>query len=108
MVVSLINNQPLEKIEYYILENKEPVKTEDTIEWAKWFERKENWYVAKDIIDDSQVITFFQGLITEGLPKLFQTMVIGGQLDGEYDNYSTWQEAETGHERMVERVKFNQ
>ncbi len=41
MVVSLMNNQPLEKIEYYILENKEPVKTEDTIEWAKWFERKE-------------------------------------------------------------------
>ncbi len=62
----------------------------------------------KDIINDSQIITFFQGLITEGLPKLFQTMVIGGELDGEYQNYSTWQEAETGHKRMVARVKFNQ
>ncbi len=105
MVVSLMNNQPLEKIEYYILANKKPVKIEDALEWAKWFEEEENWYVAKDIIDDSQVITFFQGLITEGLPKLFQTMVIGGLLDGENEKYSTWQEAEAGHERIVERVK---
>ncbi len=107
MGVSLMNNQPLEKIEYYILENKKPVKTEDTVEWAKWFKEEENWYVAKDVIDDSQIITFFQGLITEGLPKLFQTMVVGGQLDGEYENYSTWQEAEAGHKKMVERVKYN-
>ncbi len=35
-------------------------------------------------------------------------MVIGGQLDGEYESYSTWQEAEAGHERMVEKVKSNQ
>ncbi len=108
MVVSLINNQPLEKIEYYILENKKPVKTEDTIKWAKWFGEKENWYVAKDIIDDSQILTFFQGLITEGLPKLFQTMVVSGELDGENESYFTWQEAEAGHKRMVEKVKFNQ
>ena len=81
MVVSLMNNQPLEKIEYYILANKKPVKIEDALEWAKWFEEEENWYVAKFIIDDSQVITFFQGLITEGLPKLFQTMVVGGELE---------------------------
>ncbi len=47
MVVSLINNQHLEKIEYYILENKKPVKAEDTIEWGKWFEKEENWQVAK-------------------------------------------------------------
>ncbi len=91
---------------YYILENKKPVKTEDTIEWLKWFE-EENSDVANDIIDDSQIITFFQGLITEGSPKLFQTMVIGGQLDCEYENYSTWQEAEAGHKKMVERVKYN-
>jgi hypothetical protein len=107
LIVSLINNQPLEKIEYYVLENKKPVKAEDTIEWAKRLERKENWYVAKDIINDSQVTTFFQGLITEGLPKLFQTMVVGGKPDGEYENYSTWQEAEAGYKRMIERVKYN-
>ena len=108
MVTSLIHNQPLEKIEYYILESKEPVRTEDMIKWAEWFEKEENWYVAKDIINNSQIITFFQGLITEGLPKLFQTMVIGGELDGEYMQYSTWTEAEDGHKGMVERVKPNQ
>ncbi len=50
MVISLMNNQPLEKIEYYILENKKPVKTEDALEWAKWFIKEENRYVAKDTI----------------------------------------------------------
>ncbi len=35
-------------------------------------------------------------------------MVVGGQLAGEYESYSTWQEAEAGHKRMIERVKLNQ
>ncbi len=111
MVASLINNQPLEKIEYYILGNKKPVKTEDTIEWAKWFEKEENWCVAKDIINDNQIITIFHGMdvsLTGNPPILFRTMVICGELDGETDCYSTWQGAEAGHKKMVEKVKSNQ
>ncbi len=111
MVVSLINNQHLEKIEYYILENKKPVKAEDTIEWGKWFEKEENWQVAKEIINDNQIITIFHGMdvsLTGNTPILFRTMVICGELDGETDCYSTWQGAEAGHKKMVEKVKFNQ
>ncbi len=110
MVISLINNQSSNKIEYYILETREPVRTEDMVKWAELFEREENWYVAKDIIGGNQIITFFLGIddsLTDDPPILFRTMILGGPLDGETDCYYTWQEAEAGHERMIERVKVN-
>jgi hypothetical protein len=34
----------------------------------------------------------------------FETMVFGGDLDGEQDRYETWEEAEVGHAAMVARV----
>jgi hypothetical protein len=111
MDVSLINNQTLEKIEFYILDGEEPVRTEDTLKWFKWFAREENWYVAKDIIDGNQIITFFLGTydsLIDKQPIFFKTMVLGGKLDGEMNCYYTRQEAETGHKKMIERVKSNQ
>lgn len=106
MVVNLLNNQSIEKAKYYILVNKVPVKIEDTMEWCKWIlANDENRYIAKDIVCDCRIITFFFGMITESLPKLFHITVIGGVLAGENETYSTWQEAEAGHKRMVERVK---
>ncbi|MGR3174780.1 MAG: hypothetical protein ACUZ8N_09295 [Candidatus Scalindua sp.] len=106
MVVNLLNNQSIEKAEYYILENKVPVRIENTMEWGKWFlANDEDRYIAKDTVCDCHIITFFFGMITEILPKLFHITVIGGVLDGENESYSTWQEAEAGHKRMVERVK---
>ncbi len=47
-------------------------------------------------------------LLTGNPPILFRTMVICGELDGEKDCYSTWQEAEAGHKKMVKKVKSNQ
>ncbi len=102
MVVTLMNKQLLQEPGYYILKNKEPAKT-NVLEWFS--AKKCDNYVAKDIIGDSQIITFFYGLINEDLAKLFHTIVIDGDLDGENESYSTWQEAEIGHKIMVERVK---
>jgi hypothetical protein len=39
-----------------------------------------------------------------GENKWFETMVFGGDLDGEQDRYTTWEEAEHGHAAMVARV----
>lgn len=39
-----------------------------------------------------------------GPPILFETMVFGGDFDGAQERYSTWAEAEDGHERMLLRV----
>lgn len=106
--VNIFTGKPLKKVEYYILEDREPVKIEDPIEWGKWFQREENKYVTKDTIGNSQIITFFLGIdksLTGNPPILFQTMVIDGRLDGETDYHATWQEAEAGHKRMLKRVR---
>lgn len=55
-----------------------------------------------------RVSTIFLGLDHSwgnSQPLLFETMVFGGPLDQEQDRYSTWEEAESGHKTMVERVK---
>ncbi len=41
----------------------------------------------------------------EGPPLVFETLVFGGNLDGETERYSDWTSAVKGHERMVGRVQ---
>ena len=38
-------------------------------------------------------------------PILFETLVFNGELDGEMYRYSSWEDAENGHYKMVKRVK---
>lgn len=61
------------------------------------------------VIADVIVSTVFLGLDhrrgADGPPILFETMVFGGALNGEQERYSTWEEAQTGHDAMVARVK---
>jgi len=40
----------------------------------------------------------------QGPPVIFETMVFGGDLDGEQDRYATIEEARAGHHAMVARV----
>lgn len=90
----------------YILKDKTPVLVEDLLEWAREFETMDR-RVAKDMIGDVTVSTVFLGLdhsFGRGKPLLFETMVFGGELDGEQDRYHTWEEAEKGHKNMVRRV----
>ena len=93
--------------EHYILEGHKPV-TADLMTWAKWFE-KANRHVAKtQITDDISVSTVFLGLdhqFGEGPPLLFETMIFGGEFDEDMDRYETWEQAEEGHKRMVEKAK---
>ncbi len=92
---------------HYILEGTEVVEVKDLMEWAKWLESADR-HVAKDESHGVEVSTVFLGLdynFGSGPPLLFETMVFGGKLDGEVNRYSTWQEAETGHEAMKGRVE---
>ncbi len=96
----------------YILNGKTPVPVDDAIEWARWFgeaNTDDKRRVARTTIDDTEVSTVFLGLdhgfgLSEG-PLLFETMVFGGPLDQEQCRYGTWEDAENGHELMVQRVK---
>ena len=88
----------------YILDGQTPVPC-DLLTWAKWFETAER-HVAETTVGDVKVSTVFLGLDhrESGPPILFETMVFGGPLDQEQDRYATWQEAEQGHQAMVERA----
>lgn len=93
----------------YVLDGKIPVKCDDLMTWARWFEDADR-HVATTNVGGAKVSTVFLGLDHscewrgEATPILFETMVFGGPLDGEETRYSTWEEAEKGHKRMVEKV----
>lgn len=90
----------------YILKGKETIPCEDLLEWAEWL-KKADRKVAKDIIGESKISTIFLGLdySFDEKPLLFETLVFGGKLSDEMDRYSTWDEAVSGHNAMVEKVK---
>lgn len=94
----------------YILKDRRPVEIEDTIEWAKEFEKMGDKTVAKTQVSPEVLVsTVFLGLCHRfglgGPPILFETMVLGGRADGDREMYQTWDEAEAGHEKMVEQVR---
>lgn len=91
----------------YKLDGHTPVRVEDTIEWAKWFEKAER-KVAHDTVNGVEVSTVFLGIDHSfgraGPPVLFETMVFGGELNEEQERYRTWDEAVRGHAEMLARV----
>jgi len=87
-------------------------------EWSQWFEeasRTGRRVVGLDeFIDDGEIVrvsTVFLGLDhrfgqDDGAPILFETMVFGGQLEGEMWRYETWEQAKLGHQRVCEELKL--
>lgn len=94
-------------VRWYILEGKTPVPA-DTITAGMWMEHSgEQRKVAATRIKGAFVSTVFLGLDHrwgEGPPILFETLVFGGKLEGEMNRYTTWDEAERGHQDMVRQV----
>jgi len=91
----------------YILDGHIPVICNELMKWARWFETA-NRRVKKTKIGETEISTVFLGLDLQygkGKPLIFETMIFGGKLDGEADRYSTWEEAEKGHKKMIEEVK---
>lgn len=107
----------------YILNGKTPVREPDLLKWGKWLELHDR-HVAKTLFGEYQVSTVFLGLdhrhFGEGPPILFETMVFKGpvptigeifsgkDLDHQFsdlqERYSTWEEAEAGHRKIVAKV----
>lgn len=94
------------KNKYYLLINHKPHRV-GLKEWAKWMETADR-SVALTKKNDIIVSTVFWGQAHDfsgkGKPLLFETMVFGGKHDTEQARYSTWEEAEEGHQAMVRRV----
>lgn len=93
----------------YILVGKTPRKA-DLLEWARWFESHNRQVFETTLPDDVRVSTVFLGIDHSfsggGYPLLFETMIFGGPHNNFQDRYSTWGEAELGHESAVELAKL--
>lgn len=92
---------------YYILEDRTPKPITDVREWATWFEKADR-HVKNDFLPNGiHVSTVFLGLDhawSNEPPMLFETMIFGSEHDGYQERYSTWEEAEAGHQRAIEMV----
>lgn len=80
----------------------------DVVEWAKWFETAgEKKQVAYDKIGDIAVSTVFLGYdhsYTEDKLEIYETMVFGGDSDGDVYRYATKEEALIGHKKNIDNL----
>lgn len=93
----------------YILEGKE-IKEVNLTTWARWFETA-NRHIGKDTINGVDISTVFLGIdhsFDGKTPVLFETMVFGGKYDQEQERYCTYNEAENGHRKWVQKVTTTQ
>jgi len=98
---------------FYILAGHEPVPVTDTELYGRWFEDSSNHLVQRtELAGGIYVSTIFVGIDTgghdEGPPILFETMVIGGTMDGTRSRYSTWKDAELGHALILTQLIHEQ
>jgi len=97
--------------DFYILdENKNPIET-DLLTWGAFLEKEayKNRIVGKTKIGDKKVSTVFLGLDhrwdMDKPPLIFETMVFeDNRNEIHMERYSTWKEAEEGHERACRWV----
>jgi hypothetical protein len=90
----------------YILKGHKPVKCDDLMWWAWWFETADR-HVRDTARDDVRVSTVFLGIdhgFSDDGPVLFETMLFVNGSGEQMERYCTWDEAEAGHERWVMKV----
>jgi hypothetical protein len=100
-------------MDHYILDENHNVVKATLMEWAQFFERIENRTVAwTQVNSEITVSTVFLGIdhrfSGKGPPILFETMVFGGERDQYTTRYCSWDDAETGHKVLVERLRAKQ
>ncbi len=92
---------------YILNKSGEPQAEHDFMAWADWFNTADRT-VERTKIGDAKVSTVFLGIDHNfgdyGTPVLWETMVFGGNLDGECERYTSRGAAEAGHAEMVERA----
>lgn len=98
---------------HWILDGHTPVPAPDLMTWARWFETAHR-HVADTEVESPdgpvRVSTVCLGLdhsfSPDGPPLLFETLVFfhGGET-GDMDRYSSWNDAEAGHARILAAVR---
>lgn len=90
----------------YILNGKIAVPEPDVMKWAEWYHNANRVVKGNILPGNIQVSTVFLGTYTNifGDPLLFETMIFGGEHNMYICRYSTWEEAEAGHDRAIEMI----
>ena len=93
---------------HYILDGKTAVPETNFLKWGQWFETADRTVALPQLDSGEYVSTVFLAIDhAHGLsdtPILFETLVFGGEHEGDMMRYTTWEAAERGHAQMVQRV----
>lgn len=98
----------MERTPHYILEDGK-IKQTDFLTAAKFMSDKKHLIEQTDIDEQVSVSTVFltidHGFGRSRLPVLFETMVFGGSFDDRQWRYCTLEEAQVGHQIVVNAVR---
>lgn len=90
-----------------------PLQVDDVFVWAEWYEHaKEQRIVRQTKKNGVLVSTVFLGIDhsfsrSRAAPILWETLVFGGEHDGETERYIARADAVKGHDEMCQRVWAN-
>ena len=92
---------------YFVLdENGEPREERDIERWQQWFEQADRGVARTTVSPEVTVLTTFRAFdhlaAPDAPPKLFETRVFGGVLDGEEREHVTRAEAVATHASVVD------
>jgi hypothetical protein len=95
---------------YYKLEGQTPVAVESFIEWTLWMASADTGVMYNEL-NDCLVSTKFVGIDlnpgssnSQSQPMVFETLVMGGVLDGKKNRYPTWDDAIQGHLKICTEI----
>jgi predicted RNA-binding Zn-ribbon protein involved in translation (DUF1610 family) len=94
---------------YWRLEGHTPVPVDEVLTWGRWCETADRTVARTAVAPGVEVLTLFLGIDHgwgAGPPLLFETMVCrDGEAGDAMERYSTWTQAEQGHQRIVEALR---
>lgn len=90
---------------HYILRGTTPVACPNLLEWADWWHSadKQLAYAEGPEVCISTVFLGIDHAIARGTPVLFETVITGGDNDGESRRYTTWEDAIAGHDDFLKK-----
>jgi len=90
---------------YFVLDAcGEPIEEKDFTTWTRWFEQADRSVARTAVTAEVTVLTTFSGFdhgAQGGVPRLFETRVLGGVLDGEETRQASKAEALRAHAALV-------
>jgi hypothetical protein len=103
--------RPRWMMRHYVLDGEHrPVEEPDLLTFARWFENDVNrrvgyTQITSEVSVSTVFVAFDHRYFGKGPPLLFETMVFGGERDGEQQRYSSWDDAATGHAALVRALR---